>query len=202
MLPLMLLAMWPTSAPCRAQGPPAAERPKPYVGHPDESESFDMVVAIVGGGGLDSSSPRRPVEYAGIKVGADCCVRGKHPFEHALTVTLDVGFDRLRSRNGVSAELSVMIPVLRFPNPGTNASQTYIRIYAEPGGGLRAGGGEFAYYSLKGMFALMSGKQISTFSVSPIVELQRRFPFTSLRRGDTRLMIGLMYPLCRHCGFD
>lgn len=170
--------------------------------HPDESESFELVLGITGGGGFDSSSPRRPVEYVGVKLGGGCCVRGTHPLEDALTVTFDLGYDRLRSRNGVSGEFSIMIPVVRFPNPGTNQSRKFIRVYAEPGAGFRVGGGEFAYFSGKAMIALMSDRQISTFAGSPIVEVQRRFPFTALLQGDTRIMIGLMYPLCKHCGIN
>lgn len=72
-----------------------------------------------------------------------------------------------------------MIPVIKLPNPGANATKRFIRVYAEPGAGVRVGGGEFVYYSGKAMIALMSDRQISTFSGSPIVEVQRRFPFRS-----------------------
>jgi hypothetical protein len=201
---LTLLAGCFTPALLQAQAVPTPEQRKPpvYVGHPDESESFDMIVGINGGGGFDSSSPRRPVAYAGVKFGGGCCARGKHPRERALTVTFDLGYDRLRSRNGVSGELSVMIPVIRFPNPGTNEAKKFIRIYAEPGAGVRVGGGASAYYSGKAMIALMSDRQISTFGGSAVLEIQRRFPVTSPLHGDTRVMIGLMYPLCKHCGFE
>lgn len=201
---LLLLGASFTPAPSQAQIPAGFEKRVPYVyvGHADESESFDLVMGINGGGGLDSSSPRQPSEYAGIKLGSGCCVRGKHPIEHALTVTFDLGYDRLRGRNGISAQFSVMIPVIRFPSPGTNVAKRFIRVYAEPGAGVRAGGGEFAYYSGKAMIALMSERQISAFSGAPVLEVQRRFPFTSPLHGDTRLMIGIMHPLCKHCGFD
>jgi len=191
-------------APCQAQATPGPETHKPpvYVPHPDESESFELVLGITGGGGVDSSSPQRPAAYVGVKVGGLCCVRGKHPFEDALTVTFDLGYDRLRSRNGVSGEFSVMIPVVRFPNPGTNESKKFLRLYAEPGAGLRAGGGEFAYFSGKVMIALMSERRITTFSGCPTIEVQRRFPFPAPLEGDTRIVIGLMYPLCKHCGIN
>ena len=187
---------------CQAQAPTPVDQPTRYVyvPHPDESQSFDEVFALTGGAGQDATS--RPVGYVGIKLGAGCCVRGKHPDERALTITFDLGFDRLRSRNGVSAELSVMLPVIRFPHPGSHASRKFLRVYAEPGAGFRAGGGEFAYFSAKAMVALMSDRQISTFSGSPIIEVQRRLPFTAPTRGDTRVMVGVMYPLCRHCGID
>jgi hypothetical protein len=202
-LAVLLLLGW-FFEPARCQAQAAAEPAKPYVymPHRDESESFDEVFAITGGGGLDSSAPRRTGQYAGIKIGAGCCVRGKHPNEDALTVTLDLGYDRLRSRNGVSVELSVMIPVIRFPDPGPNESKKFLRVYAEPGAGIRGGGGTFAYASAKVMIALMSDRQISTFSGCPILEIQRRLLFSAPTVGDTRVMIGFMYPLCKHCGFD
>ena len=106
MLLLLGAALAPTPSQAQALPAPEPRTPNVYVGHRDESESFDLVVGISGGGGFDSSSPQRPVGYAGIKLGQDCCVRGKHPVERALTVTFDLGFDRFRSRNGVSGEFS------------------------------------------------------------------------------------------------
>ena len=150
MLLLLGAALAPTPSQAQALPAPEPRTPNVYVGHRDESESFDLVVGISGGGGFDSSSPQRPVGYAGIKLGQDCCVRGKHPVERALTVTFDLGFDRFRSRNGVSGEFSVMIPVIRFPNPGTNEAKKFIRVYAEPGAGVRLGGGAFAYLQRQG----------------------------------------------------
>ena len=76
--------------------------------------------------------------------------------------------------------------------PGLFGPQDSCRIQSEDG--------EFGYFSAKAMIALMSTKQIFTFSGAPIVEVQRRFPFPA--RGDTRVMIGFMYPLCKHCGID
>ena len=201
-LMLLLLAALFLPASSLAQAVPGPEQPQPYVGHPDDSDSFDLILGISGGPGFESSSLRRPAGYAGIKLGQGCCARGKHPLEHALTMTLDLGYERFRSRNGVSAELSVMIPVIRFPNPGTNEAKKFIRVYAEPGAGVRVGGGALAYYSGKAMIAVMSDKQISAFSGSVILEVQRRFPVMSPLHGDTRVMIGIMYPLCKHCGFD
>ena len=112
------------AAPCQAQCTPAVEQPKPYAGHPDESEWFDLILGVAGGAGFDSSSPRRPVEYAGIRTGWGCCVEDTHPFEHARTVTLDIGYDHLRSLSGVSAEFSLMIPVMRFPNLERTSQRT------------------------------------------------------------------------------
>jgi hypothetical protein len=201
---LLLLGSCFEPSRCQAQAAVSTEQAKPSVRvpHPDESESFEAVFAVTGGAGLDSSSPRRTVQYAGIKIGVGCCTRGQHPNEDALTVTFDLGYDRVRSRNGVSAEFSVMIPVIRFPNPGPNESKRFLRVFAEPGAGIRGGGDEFAYASAKVMIALMSDKDLLTFSGSPILEIQRRLPFSAPTAGDTRVMIGFLYALCKHCGLD
>ena len=61
-----------------------------------------------------------------------------------------------------------MVPAIRFPNPGTNETKKFIRVYAEPGCGVRAGPGAFVYYSGKVMIALMSTRQIVAFSGVPI----------------------------------
>ena len=95
-----------------------------------------------------------------------------------------------------------MVPVIRFPDPGPNESKRFLRVYAEPGAGIRRGGGAFAYISAKVMIALMSSKQLSTFSAVPVLELQRRLPISAPTAGDTRVLIGFMYPLCKHCGLD
>jgi len=34
----------------------------------------------------------------------------------------------------------------------------------------------------------------------PLVEIQHRFPVTSPRRGDTRIVIGFIVVSCNHCG--
>jgi hypothetical protein len=36
----------------------------------------------------------------------------------------------------------------------------------------------------------------------PYIEVQRRFPFDSPMQGDTRVAIGVMIAMCRHCGAD
>jgi hypothetical protein len=183
--------------------PPAATTPPyQYVDHLDESESFDMVLGLLGGAGASPRVASVAAEYVGFKLGGGCCVRGKHPFEHGDTVTLDIGWDRLRSRNAASVEMSLMIGVARFPRPAPGESRKFVRVYAEPGGGVRLGDGSFAYYSAKAMVAFMSDAQIARFAGAPIIEVQHRFPFTALSRGDTRIVVGVMAPLCKHCGFD
>jgi len=193
---------------CIAQPPRPAPPPGPVpyeradAGHLDESQSFDLVLGLVGGGGADTRSPHRATQYGALKVGLGCCTRGKHPNERGETVTMDIGWDRLRGRSAASVEMSLMVAVARFPRPLPNQSRRFVRLYAEPGVGVRAGGGSFAYYSAKAMIAFMSDDQILKFASGPIVEIQHRFPFGSLSRGDTRILIGVMAPLCKHCGFD
>jgi hypothetical protein len=186
----------------RPERPPAIVPAPPYVGHRDESQSFELLFALVGGGGVDSRSPRGVTEYGGLKIGGGCCIRGTHPTERGDVVTLDLGWDRLRSRSGASFEISLMTAALRFPRPTPDTSRRFLRVYAEPGVGIRVGGGSSAYFSAKAMIALMSDDQISKFAGGPIVEIQHRFPFGSLARGDTRILVGVMAPLCKHCGFD
>jgi hypothetical protein len=173
-----------------------------YVDHLDESESFDLVLGLTGGGGVDSRSPRGGTQFGGLKLGAGCCIRGTHPNERGDTVTLDVGWDRLHSRSAASFEMSMMMGVVRFPKPIRDQSRRFVRVYAEPGAGVRVGGGSFAYFSAKAMIAFMSDDQIARLADGPIIEIQHRFPFNSLSRGDTRILVGMMAPLCKHCGFD
>ena len=148
---------------------------------------------------MDSGSPRRAAQYGGLKLGAGCCTRGRHPTERGDTVTLDLGWDRLQSRSAASLEMSLMLGLVRFPKPIPNQSLRFVRVYAEPGAGIRVGGGSFAYFSAKGMIALMSDDQIANFANGPIKEVQHRFPLGASARGDTRILIGIMAPLCRHC---
>ena len=193
---------------CLARPPRPAPPPVPVAyeqanaGHLDESQSFEMVLGLAGGGGIDAGSPQRATQFGALKLGLGCCTRGTHPNERGEVVTMDVGWDRLRGRSAASFEMSLMVGVVRFPRPLPNQSRRFVRLYAEPGVGVRAGGGSFAYYSAKAMIAFMSDDQILKFANGPIVEIQHRFPFNSLSRGDTRILIGVMAPLCRHCGFD
>jgi hypothetical protein len=197
---LLLATLECLARPARPVSPPV---PVPYervdARHLDESQSFEIVLGLVGGGGADAGSPHRATQYGALKVGAGCCTRGKHPNERGETVTMDIGWDRLRGRSAVSFEMSLMVGVVRFPRPLPNQSRRFVRVYAEPGVGVRAGGGSFAYYSAKAMIAFMSDDQILKFANGPIVEIQHRFPFNSLSRGDTRILVGVMAPLCKHC---
>ena len=81
--------------------------------HPDESSSFDLLLAWQAGAGMDTSAERFPTAYAGVKIGFDCCNSGKHPNENGRMVTFDLGYDRLQRGNGFSAELSTLFPIMR-----------------------------------------------------------------------------------------
>jgi hypothetical protein len=198
---LFLVIAWLPPAPCQAQSVTPEQRSSGS-DHPDESDWFAMLLAANVGGGFDANAPRQPTAYTGIKVGISCCIAGKHPRETGRTVTLDLGYDRLRSNNGFSAELSTMLPIVRFPRP-SNDPQNYLRIYAGPAGGFRAGAGDIGLYaSAKLVVALLSNRRIFAFKTSPIVEIQHRFPFATPMHGDLRLTVGMMVALCKHCGLD
>lgn len=167
--------------------------------HPDESESFELVFALHGGGGATAGGG--PSLFGGIKIGFGCCVTGKHPHERGRTITLDVGYDRVGARNAVATELSVMIPVARFPQPRRRTS-SYLRIYAEPGVGMRAGSGFEPYASGKVMLAYLSDQRIFKLQGSPFIEIQGRLTLPSPHRRDMRLLAGAIVGLCKHCGID
>ncbi len=149
-----------------------------------------MLAAVEGSGGIDATRFHQPTAFAGIKLGS--------------ILTLDLGYDRIHSKNGFSTEVSGMIPVFRAPGPQANEKKNYLRVYAEPGVGYRAGGGPFGgYASAKVMFALLSDERITHDNkVSPFIEVQHRFPFNSPGQGDTRFTIGLLFADCNHCGFE
>jgi hypothetical protein len=94
-----------------------------------------------------------------------------------------------------------MLPLFRVPRPLEDKNKKYLKVYAEPGLGYRAGGGAFGgYTSAKVMLALFSDERWG--KPMPYIEVQRRFPFDSPMQGDTRVAIGVMIAMCRHCGAD
>ena len=167
---------------------PVAEKPKAEQSY-DPSKWFDLLLGAQAGGGLDHAHD--PTAFAGCKIGAG-------------PLTLDLQYDRVRGRNGFSTEISGMLPVVRFPFHPKSESSQYIRFYAEPGVGYRAGGTPFGgYSSAKVMVALMSDKKLySGDSLVPYIEYQHRFPFNSPLRGDDRIAFGVMLTICSQCGFD
>lgn len=154
---------------------PASPRPE------DLSTEFLFHMAVEGGGGWNTKPATEPAAYAGAKFGA-------------AILTLDLGYDRVHSHSGGSAELSALIPVFRFPGPQKDEKKNYLRFYVEPGLGYRTGASLNGYASAKGMFVLFSDYRIRSAGVhwSPLIEVQHRFPFNTSQQGDTRIAIGLI----------
>jgi len=151
----------------------------------DWSQGPPLVFAAGGGGGADSAG--QPTSFAGVKVG-DLAV-------------LDLQYDRIQGKSGFTTEGSAMLPLFRVPRPQEDKNKKYLKVYAEPGVGYRAGGGTFGgYTSAKVMVALFSDERWG--KPMPYIECQHRFPFDSPMQGDTRVAIGLMIAVCRHCGAD
>jgi hypothetical protein len=169
----------------------------------DTSNWLSLLMAAEGGGGSDSRLPHRPTAYAGAKFGFPIHFGKFDPGKPDYTFTVDLGYDRIQSRNGVSSEVSAMFPVFRFPRPQPDENKNFVRIYAEPGVGYRWGGRAFGGYgSAKVMIALFSDKRLDLSRLSPFVEFQHRFFFAGPLKGDNRVAIGVMLALCNHCGLD
>ena len=147
---------------------------------------LSLLLAAGGGGGLDSN--HQPTSFAGVKVGG--------PF------SLDLQYDRIQGHNGFSTEGSAVVPLFRVPHFRKDKESKFLKLYAEPGVGYRAGGGPFGgYSSAKAMAVLLTDTWADNW-VAPYVEFQRRFPFESPLQGDNRLTIGVMLAVCAHCGLD
>jgi hypothetical protein len=181
---MMLLILASGCALGQQQETSTAQKNAPY----DQSNWLSLLAAAEAGGGWNSGSPRPATAFGGVKLGWP-------------GVTLDLGYDRVRTANGFSAELSPMLPVFRFPGPQKNETKNYVRVYAEPGLGYSSAGFG-GYASAKVMIALFSDSRLDFRTPSPYVELQRRFPFNSPLQGDNRLVFGVMVALCNHCGLD
>jgi hypothetical protein len=155
--------------------------------HVDDSQGpFALLLAAGGGGGLDST--RQANSFAGFKVGG--------PF------SLDLQYDRIQGKTGFSTEGSAVIPMFRVPRFRENKEIKFLKFFAEPGLGYRAGGGPFGGYSSAKVMAVLLTDTWSDKWVAPYIEFQHRFPFESPLQGDNRLTFGLMLALCQHCGVD
>jgi hypothetical protein len=199
---LLLLILGFAPRICLAQETTSAAQNTAHTHRQELSDFLGGVLAIDGAAGFDSDRPGRPTLFGGVKIGVPASLKGGYPGTLLRTVTLDLGYDRMQSRGGVSAELSMMLPMGRFPRPSTTDAK-YVRVYVEPGAGYRVGGGGFGpYASTKVMLALFSNKWLTAIDAPacPFLEIQRRFPLTSPLRGDTRVVIGLMAAWCNHCG--
>jgi hypothetical protein len=153
----------------------------------DYSKGFlSLILAAEGGGGLDSAN--QPTSFAGVRVGG--------PF------SVDLQYDRVHGMNGFSAEGSAVLPVFRVPRFKYGSERKFLKIFAEPGMGYRAGDGPFGGYTSGKVMAVLLTDTWSDGWTAPYVEIQRRFPFESPFDGDTRLAFGLMLAVCEHCGLD
>jgi len=170
----------------------------------DLSNWLGLLEAVEAGGGWSTTPVLSPTAYGGVKLGLPVKLTPGNPPKTLYTFTLDLGYDRMASRNGFSTEVSAMLPVYRFPGPQKDTSKNYLRIYAEPGAGYRAGGILGGYASAKVMMVLFSDLRLTSTQTkwSPFVEVQRRFPFSSPLQGDNRVAVGLMFAICKECGLD
>lgn len=173
--------------------------------HPEElSNWLGLLMAAEGAGGWYSNPSATPSAYGGAKIGGPAFpAGGKNPSRY-YDFTVDLGYDRLNSNNAFAGELSAMPPLFRFPGPQKDENRNFLRAYAEPGIGYRTGGIIGGYTSAKLMFAVFSDHRLTSNRTlpSPYLEVQRRFPFGSLLRGDNRIAIGLMIAICNQCGLE
>jgi hypothetical protein len=168
----------------------------------DLSNWLGFLLAVEAGGGLDAGTSGRATALGGIKIGIPVSFDGEYPSQLPRTYTLDLAYDRVHARAGFSTELSVMLPLVRFPGPQADERRNYLRIYLEPGLGYRAGEPSGGYASAKMMMAFFSDIRLTATSAPPslFLEIQRRLPLGRFWDGDTRVMAGLMFAACNHCG--
>src|SRR3954470_6350365 len=92
---------------CLAQETIPATQTAAPTGAKELSDFLGMVLAIDGAAGFDANRPSQPTLFGGVKVGLPASLKGGYPGTLLTTVTLDLGYDRMQSRGGVSAELSM-----------------------------------------------------------------------------------------------
>jgi hypothetical protein len=131
-----LLASCSAPTPCLAQQPtptaPAQPSPQPPT---DLSDWLVFVLAAGAGGGIEAGTSSQTTAQAGVKLGLPVSFDGEYPPEVLRTCTLDLAYDRVHGRGGFSTELSVMLPIVRYPGPQADEKRNYLRIYLEPGVG-------------------------------------------------------------------
>jgi hypothetical protein len=152
----------------------------------DDSKGFLSFIGAFGGGtGLDSA--HQPTWFGGFKAGG--------PF------SLDLQYDRIQGRNGLSAEGSAVLPIFRVARFDPRREKGFLKVFGEPGIGYRmGGGGSGRYASAKVLLVWLTDKW--TYGVRPYVEIQHRFPVGSTMNADSRVAFGVMEVLCAHCGFS
>ena len=157
----------------------------------DYSSGYLSFLAAAGGGAGWGAAQGNSA-FAGVKIGGQ--------------LSLDLQYDRVGGHNGFSTEGSAVLPLFRirafqkYVSPGAdlNRDTNFVKLYAEPGIGYRAGPGPFGGYSSAKMLFLLSTKS----GWQPYVEFQRRFPFDAPLQGDNRISIGVMATLCEHCDWN
>jgi hypothetical protein len=173
--------------------------------HPEDlSNWLGLLMAAEGAGGWYSNPSPRPSAYGGVKLGLPVIPAGGKSPSRCYDLTLDLGYDRLKSHNAFAGELSTMLPLFRLPGPQKDEKRNFLRVYAEPGIGYRTGGIIGGYASAKLMFALFSDYRLTSSRTlpSPFLEVQRRFPFGSPLQADNRIAMGLMIAICNQCGLE
>ena len=142
---------------------------------------------FMAGGGADLNSAYQPSAFFGTRLGG--------------AITLDLKYDNIQGNSGFSTQGTGVLPLFRFPGPREDGKKKFIKLFAEPGVGYRAGGGPFGFYSSAGVLAMLLSDAHSGRPV-PYVEFERRFPFNAPLDGDNRLSVGVAIAICRSCGFE
>jgi len=196
-----------SSAPalCLAQQPrpttPARLSPEPPT---DLSAWLVFVLAAGTGAGIEAGTSSQTTAQAGVKLGLPVSFAGEYPSDVLRTCTLDLAYDRVHGRGGFSTELSIMLPVVRYPGPQADEKRNYLRIYFEPGVGYHAGGTSGGYGSAKVMMVLLSDRRL-TSSDTPASFLRRDPTPTAIRSVLARRHPnhdGVIFAACNHCGLD
>jgi hypothetical protein len=139
---------------------------------------------FMAGGGADLNSAYQPSGFAGTRLGG--------------AITLDLKYDAIQGKSGFSTQGTGVLPLFRFPGPREDQNKKFVKLYAEPSVGYRAGGGPFGFYTSAGLLALFlpEGKVAMPM---PYIEFERRFPFNSPLGGDNRISVGVAIAFCQGC---
>jgi hypothetical protein len=152
----------------------------------DSKGSLVLLGAFGGGTALDPA--HQPSFFGGVKAGI-------------FGTSLDLQYDLLKGKNGFSVEGSGVLPLFRIPRFDPLRERKFLKVYAEPGMGYRAGGGLTGEYaSAKVLLILLDDHWYD--KARPYIEVQHRFPLGSPLDGDTRIAFGLMLAYCWHCGVE
>lgn len=150
----------------------------------DDSKGF---LALLGafGGGTALNPAHQPSLFGGVKVGV-------------VGTSLDLQYDLLNGKNGFSVEGAGVLPLFRIPPFYPLRDKKFLKVYAEPGMGYRAGEGTTGEYaSAKLLLIFLDDRWLD--KASPYIEIQHRFPLGSPLNGDSRIAFGLMWAYCWHC---